>query len=123
MVTDDAQLADRLRSLKFHGLGVDAYDRHTHGRKPQAEVIMPGFKYNLPDINAAIALVQLQSCRPSMRRRYRRALFARAGRYAIAAAGAAGVAASACVASVYHSRGRNALRYQSRCADGAVENS
>ncbi|MEB5971457.1 UDP-4-amino-4-deoxy-L-arabinose aminotransferase [Pantoea dispersa] len=59
VVTDDAQLADRLRSLKFHGLGVDAYDRHTHGRKPQAEVIMPGFKYNLPDINAAIALVQL----------------------------------------------------------------
>ncbi len=60
VVTDDAQLADRLRSLKFHGLGVDAYDRHTHGRKPQAEVIMPGFKYNLPDINAAIALVQLK---------------------------------------------------------------
>lgn len=58
IVTDDAELADRLRSLKFHGLGVDAYDRHTHGRKPQAEVIMPGFKYNLPDISAAIALVQ-----------------------------------------------------------------
>ena len=59
IVTDDAELADRMRSLKFHGLGVDAYDRHTHGRKPQAEVIMPGFKYNLPDISAAIALVQL----------------------------------------------------------------
>ncbi|OQP34782.1 UDP-4-amino-4-deoxy-L-arabinose aminotransferase [Pantoea latae] len=59
IVTDDARLADRMRSLKFHGLGVDAYDRHTHGRKPQAEVIMPGFKYNLPDISAAIALVQL----------------------------------------------------------------
>ncbi|WP_337925259.1 DegT/DnrJ/EryC1/StrS family aminotransferase, partial [Aeromonas veronii] len=29
------------------------------GRKPQAEVITPGFKYNLADINAAIALVQL----------------------------------------------------------------
>ncbi|WP_343550340.1 UDP-4-amino-4-deoxy-L-arabinose aminotransferase [Pantoea sp.] len=59
IVTDDAELADRMRSLKFHGLGVDAYDRQTHGRKPQAEVIMPGFKYNLPDISAAIALVQL----------------------------------------------------------------
>ncbi len=59
IVTDDAELADRMRSLKFHGLGVDAYDRHTHGRKPQAEVIMPGFKYNLPDISAVIALVQL----------------------------------------------------------------
>ncbi|CAK9885771.1 MAG: UDP-4-amino-4-deoxy-L-arabinose--oxoglutarate aminotransferase [Candidatus Erwinia impunctatus] len=60
VVTDDAALADRIRSLKFHGLGVDAYDRQTHGRAPQAEVITPGFKYNLADINAAIALVQLE---------------------------------------------------------------
>ena len=58
-VSDDKVLADRVRMLKFHGLGVDAYDRMTHGRKPQAMVIEPGFKYNLADINAAIALVQL----------------------------------------------------------------
>jgi UDP-4-amino-4-deoxy-L-arabinose-oxoglutarate aminotransferase len=32
----------------------------THGRKPQAEVMEPGFKYNLADLNAAIALVQLE---------------------------------------------------------------
>lgn len=60
IVTDNDQFADMLRSLKFHGLGVDAYDRQTHGRTPQAEVITPGFKYNLADINAAIALVQLE---------------------------------------------------------------
>ncbi|WP_426200684.1 UDP-4-amino-4-deoxy-L-arabinose aminotransferase [Pseudomonas sp. TWP3-1] len=59
-VTDDQALANRVRMLKFHGLGVDAYDRMTHGRKPQAQVMEPGFKYNLADINAAIALVQLQ---------------------------------------------------------------
>ncbi|RMQ80248.1 aminotransferase class V-fold PLP-dependent enzyme, partial [Pseudomonas viridiflava] len=59
-VTDNAQLADRVRQLKFHGLGVDAYDRLTLGRKPQAEVMEPGFKYNLADLNASIALVQLQ---------------------------------------------------------------
>lgn len=59
-VSDDEQLANRVRMLKFHGLGVDAYDRMTHGRKPQAQVIEPGFKYNLADMNAAIALVQLQ---------------------------------------------------------------
>lgn len=60
LVTDDRGLADRVRQLKFHGLGVDAYDRMTLGRKPQAEVIEPGFKYNLADINASLALVQLQ---------------------------------------------------------------
>ncbi|EMF0717634.1 UDP-4-amino-4-deoxy-L-arabinose aminotransferase [Citrobacter freundii] len=59
IVTDDKQLAERLRSLKFHGLGVDAYDRQTYGRAPQAEVLSPGYKYNLTDINAAIALTQL----------------------------------------------------------------
>ncbi|STR43312.1 UDP-4-amino-4-deoxy-L-arabinose--oxoglutarate aminotransferase [Klebsiella michiganensis] len=41
VVTDDDELAARIRSLKFHGLGVDAYDRQTLGRAPQAEVISP----------------------------------------------------------------------------------
>ncbi|MGL9734436.1 MAG: UDP-4-amino-4-deoxy-L-arabinose aminotransferase [Symbiopectobacterium sp.] len=58
VVTDDDRLAERIRSLKFHGLGVNAYDRVVHGRAPQAEVITPGYKYNLSDIHAAIALVQ-----------------------------------------------------------------
>ncbi len=57
--TDDAALAARIRSLKFHGLGVDAYDRETHGRAPQAEVLEPGYKYNLADLNAVLGLGQL----------------------------------------------------------------
>lgn len=69
VVTDDAQLAQKIRSLKFHGLGVDAYDRQTHGRAPQAEVITPGFKYNLADINAALALVQLGKLGEANKRR------------------------------------------------------
>lgn len=60
LVTDDEKLANQVRTLKFHGLAVDAFDRLTHGRKAQAEVITPGLKYNLADINAAIALVQLR---------------------------------------------------------------
>ncbi|WP_426577495.1 UDP-4-amino-4-deoxy-L-arabinose aminotransferase [Xenorhabdus stockiae] len=58
-VTDNDELAQKIRSLKFHGLAVDAFDRQLQGRKPQAEVIEPGFKYNLSDIHAAIAVVQL----------------------------------------------------------------
>lgn len=80
IVTDDAALATRVRSLKFHGLGVDAYDRNQHGRAPQAEVISPGFKYNLADINAAVALTQLAKLpelnarRAAIAERYRREL-------------------------------------------------
>ena len=59
LVTDDEELGKRARSLKFHGLGVDAYDRLTHGRSPQAQVVEPGYKYNLPDMQAVLALGQL----------------------------------------------------------------
>ena len=57
--TDDATLADRVRSLKFHGLGVDAYDRQTMGRAPQAQVVEPGFKFNMPDMQAVLGVTQL----------------------------------------------------------------
>ncbi len=69
VVTDDDELAARIRSLKFHGLGVDTWDRQTQGRAPQAEVITPGFKYNLADINAALALVQLEKLAHANQRR------------------------------------------------------
>ena len=57
--SDDPDFAERIRRLKFHGLGVDAYDRQTQGRSPQAQVIEPGFKYNLPDILAVLGLCQM----------------------------------------------------------------
>ncbi len=57
--SDDAELLGRVKSLKFHGLGVDAYDRQTHGRAPQAQVLQPGYKYNLTDIAAVLGLGQL----------------------------------------------------------------
>ncbi|EMO6898714.1 UDP-4-amino-4-deoxy-L-arabinose aminotransferase [Pluralibacter gergoviae] len=80
ILTDNDRLAKRIRSLKFHGLGVDAFDRQAYGRAPQAEVIEPGFKYNMADINAAIALVQLAKLeqlnarRREIARRYLQAL-------------------------------------------------
>jgi UDP-4-amino-4-deoxy-L-arabinose-oxoglutarate aminotransferase len=58
-VTDDTALADKIRRLRFHGLAVDAHARAQQGRSPQAEVQEPGFKQNLPDMNAVLALNQL----------------------------------------------------------------
>jgi UDP-4-amino-4-deoxy-L-arabinose-oxoglutarate aminotransferase len=57
--SEDLDLVNRIRRLKFHGLGVDAYDRQTQRRSPQAQVLEPGFKYNLPDILAVLGLCQL----------------------------------------------------------------
>ena len=60
-VSDQAELVARIKRLKFHGLGVDAYDRVSQGRAPQAEVVEPGFKYNLTDFAAVLGLGQLAS--------------------------------------------------------------
>jgi UDP-4-amino-4-deoxy-L-arabinose-oxoglutarate aminotransferase len=57
--SDDIELADCVRRLKFHGLGLDAYDRDMQGRSPQAEVLEPGYKYNMMDISAALGITQL----------------------------------------------------------------
>lgn len=58
--TNKPLLADRLRQVKFHGLAVDAFDREAQGRKAQAMVMEPGYKYNMTDMCAALGLAQLE---------------------------------------------------------------
>jgi len=57
--SDNQDLIEHINRLKFHGLGVDAYDRQTQGRSPQAEVLEPGYKYNMTDMAAVLGLRQL----------------------------------------------------------------
>ena len=67
--SDDERLLNRVRQLKFHGLGVDAYDRHTQSRSPQAQVLEPGYKYNMTDMAAALGLTQLSRIEAFNRKR------------------------------------------------------
>ena len=60
LCTDKADLAEHVRRLRFHGLGADAFQRASQGRAAQAEVLEPGYKYNLPDMNAALGVSQLE---------------------------------------------------------------
>ena len=60
LVTDDEELSATVRRLRFHGLGAEAWDRNQQGRSPQVEVQSPGFKYNLPDMNATLGVSQLK---------------------------------------------------------------
>ncbi|MEA1927816.1 MAG: aminotransferase class I/II-fold pyridoxal phosphate-dependent enzyme [Candidatus Auribacterota bacterium] len=59
VVTDDEGLAEKVRILKFHGLAKDAWQRYSRNGKVQVEIIMPGFKYNLTDIQSSLGLTQL----------------------------------------------------------------
>ena len=61
LVTGEAGIHERVKVMRLHGINRDIWDRFTG---PQAtweyDVIAPGFKYNLPDIAAAIGLAQLE---------------------------------------------------------------
>ena len=61
LVTRNAALAQRARTMRLHGMNRDAFDRFT-AKVPSwyYEVVAPGFKYNLTDIAAALGIHQLR---------------------------------------------------------------
>lgn len=61
LVTDDEQLYKRVKIMRLHGINRDVWDRFT-AKTPSWEydVVEAGYKYNMPDINAAIGLGQLE---------------------------------------------------------------
>jgi UDP-4-amino-4-deoxy-L-arabinose-oxoglutarate aminotransferase len=59
VVCEDDALARRLTLLRFHGLTRDAWRRHGTSLGPQYDVIEPGYKYNLTDLQAGLGLRQL----------------------------------------------------------------
>jgi dTDP-4-amino-4,6-dideoxygalactose transaminase len=70
LVSADAKLAERARIMRLHGISRDVFDRYT-SRTPEwyYEVIAPGFKYNMPDIMAAIGIHQLRKVQKFRARR------------------------------------------------------
>ena len=70
LVTRDAALAARARTMRLHGMSRDAFDRYTADRPSwYYEVVAPGYKYNLTDIAAAIGLQQLKRAMAFRQRR------------------------------------------------------
>ena len=58
-VTDDDNLADRMKVMALHGLSKDAWGRYSGDGSWDYRIVAPGFKYNLTDIASAIGLHQL----------------------------------------------------------------
>ncbi|MEO6032505.1 MAG: DegT/DnrJ/EryC1/StrS family aminotransferase, partial [Burkholderiaceae bacterium] len=64
VVTRNAELARRIKTMRLHGMSRDAFDRFT-AKVPSwyYEIVAPGFKYNMTDIAAALGIHQLRRLR------------------------------------------------------------
>ncbi len=68
VATDDAELAERLRRLRLHGMSKGAAERY-QGTYRHWDMVELGFKANLPDVLAALLLPQLAGLEQRRRRR------------------------------------------------------
>ena len=59
LTTNDSAAAERIRVLALHGISADAWKRYSKEGSWYYEVLEPGFKYNMTDIQASIGLHQL----------------------------------------------------------------
>src|SRR5205814_8472894 len=59
IVTDDPELAQRMRLLRSHGMTTLTWDRHK-GHAHSYDVVVPGFNYRLDEVRATVGLVQLR---------------------------------------------------------------
>lgn len=61
LVSKDPEIIERCKIMRLHGISRVAFERYSSKRPSwYYEVIEPGFKYNMPDISAAIGIHQLK---------------------------------------------------------------
>jgi len=59
LCTPDEELAEQISLLKFHGMNREAWKRFAASGTPGYDIMLPGFKYNMMDIQAALGIHQL----------------------------------------------------------------
>jgi len=77
IVTDEDELAEKIRLLRSHGMTTLTWDRH-RGHAHTYDVVAQGFNYRLDEIRAAIGLIQLRRLEEQNARRARLVAFYRA---------------------------------------------
>lgn len=69
VTTNNQDFAEKIRIYALHGMSKDAWKRFSDEGYKHYQVIYPGFKYNMMDIQAAIGLHQLARVDENLRRR------------------------------------------------------
>jgi len=60
VITASPEDAVRIRALSLHGMSAEAWKRYSESVTAPYDVIAPGYKYNMMDIQAALGIHQLQ---------------------------------------------------------------
>jgi dTDP-4-amino-4,6-dideoxygalactose transaminase len=60
VTTDTEEQAERFRVMSLHGISKDGWKRYAAEGTWYYEILAPGYKYNMPDVLAAIGLAQLR---------------------------------------------------------------
>jgi dTDP-4-amino-4,6-dideoxygalactose transaminase len=69
LTTASAEAAEWIRTASLHGMTRPAWTRHQIGRPARYDVVLPGFKYNMTDLQAAMGLHQLAQIEVNYARR------------------------------------------------------
>ncbi len=69
VATRDEKLASDIALLRFHGMDREAWNRFGKKGNQHYEIIMPGYKYNMMDMQAALGLHQLKRLDGFIKRR------------------------------------------------------
>jgi len=70
LITDDDELAQKARVLSCHGMSAGAWNRYGKEGSWRYDIEEPGYKYNMFDIQASLAQVQLARMDDMQRRRF-----------------------------------------------------
>ena len=71
LTTNRDDLAEKIRVLSLHGITADAWERHGEEEFVHWDVVVPGYKYNMFDIQAALGIHQLKRIEGFWRKRKR----------------------------------------------------
>jgi dTDP-4-amino-4,6-dideoxygalactose transaminase len=69
ITTDDEEIAKKLKIYALHGMSKDAWKRFSDDGYKHYEVIYPGYKYNMTDLQAALGIQQLKKVEKFAKRR------------------------------------------------------
>lgn len=69
LVTNDKEMEEKIRILSLHGISRDAWKRYGLEGYRHWDILYPGYKYNMFDLQAAIGICQLEKIEKFWKRR------------------------------------------------------